>query len=176
MNSSVDEVIRGWPKEPRESAQRLIETYSQPDEFSDSQLIWHNTHDGWKKTVLSKEEVPHDFPAPHTDFLEQFISYKVPVQMYSKLAEYDGSVMVERTKGEMSARCGGTSMNFVAINLAVDIITGKRTVQEARTEYGKLYDAYKKGQKPPYTTAFQFEMPKGDTGDRDVAVLAASAG
>ena len=60
--------------------------------------------------MLSRDEVPHAFPAPHTDFLEQFIDYRVPVEMFSKLAEYDGSVIAERTKGELSARCGGISL------------------------------------------------------------------
>ena len=175
MNEALQNTIQNWPKEPKESAERLIEYYGEPDEFSESRLIWHNTFDGWKRTELSNQEVPHNFPAPHTDFLEQFINYQVPVDMYSKLAEYDGSVIIERTKGEMSARCGGTAMNFVAINLAHDIITGKMTVKEARTEYGHLYEAYKAGRKPPYTEAFNFELPKGDTGDRDFAVIAASA-
>jgi hypothetical protein len=115
--------------------------------------------------------VPHNFPAPHTDYLEQFINYRVPIGMYSPLAEYDGSVMVERTKGEMSARCGGTAMNFVAINLAHDIVTGKRSVADARAEYSRLYQAYKNGEKPPYTQSFQFEVSTEDAGDLDVATL-----
>jgi hypothetical protein len=171
MNQSVTEVIKAWPKEPQDSAKRLIEYYGEPDEYSQSQLIWYDTKDGWKRTVLSKEEVPHDFPAHHTDFLEQFINYRVPVEMFSKLAEYDGSVMAERTKGELSARCGGTSMNFVAVNLAHDIITGKRTVAAAREEYTHLYKAHKDGEKPPYTEAFQFDLPEGDTKDPDTATL-----
>jgi hypothetical protein len=117
--------------------------------------------------VLSREETPHDFPDRHSDFLEQFIDYHVPVEMFSKLAEFDGSVMVERTKGEISARCGGTSMNFVAINLADDIVTGRRSVPEAREEYTRLYQAYKQGQKPPYTQSFQFSVAEGGTGDPD---------
>jgi hypothetical protein len=135
-------------------------------------LIWHATKDGWKRTVLASEAVPHDFPAHHLDYLEQFIDYRVPIEMFSKLAEFDGSVIAERTKGEMSARCGGTSMNFVAINLAHDIITGKQTVAEARQEYTRLYKAYQNGKKPPYTQGFQFPLPKHDTKDPDVATIA----
>jgi hypothetical protein len=171
MQQTVEDVIKDWPKEPRESATRLIEYYGQPDEYSPSQLVWHNTKDGWKRTVLSREEVPHDFPAHHTDFLEQFINYRVPIEMFSPLAEYDGSVIVERTKGELSARCGGTSMNFVAINLANDIITGKRSVAEARDEYTRLYQAYQNGEKPPYAQSFQFALPKQDTKDTDTPTL-----
>ena len=62
-------------------------------------------------------------------------------------------------------------MNFVAINLANDIITGKRSVEEAREEYSKLYQAYKNEEKPAYTQQFQFEVAKGKTADPDVATL-----
>jgi hypothetical protein len=171
MNRVIENVINDWSKEPKESAKRLIEQYGEPNEYSESQLIWYNTKDGWKRTVLSKEETPHNFPSNHTDFLEQFIDYKVPVEMYSQLAEYDGSVIIERTKGEVSARCGGTSMNFVAINLAHDIVTGKKNVEQARDEYAKLYKAHKEGQKPPYTQSFQFDLPKGNTADPDQAMM-----
>ncbi len=172
MNPTVEDVIRAWPKDPRESAERLMKEYGPPAEYSESQLVWHNTQDGWKRTVLSNEEVPHDFPAPHMDYLEQFIDYKVPVEMYSTLAEYDGSVVADRTRGLLSARCGGTSMNFVAINLAHDIVSGNRTVAEARSEYTRLYDAYQnQDEKPPYTQGFQFSLPIGDTKDPDMATL-----
>jgi hypothetical protein len=171
MSDSVDDIIRAWPKNPRESAERLIKEYGSPDEASSSQLIWRDTKDGWKRTVLSNEETQHDFPASHTDYLEQFIDYSVPVELFSRLAEYDGSVVANRTRGEISARCGGTSMNFVAINLAHDIVSGKRTVAEARDEYGRLYQAYQQGEKPPYTQKFAFDLPGGGTADPDAATL-----
>jgi len=171
MNEQVREIIDRWPKEPHESAERLIEEYGERAEWSATRLIWYDTPDGWKRTELSSEEIPHDFPAPHTDFLEQFIDYRVPLDMYCALALYDGSVMVERTRGEMSARCGGTSMNFVAINLAHYIVTGKKSVSEAREEYARLYKAYKNGEKPPATQGFLFELEAGDTGDPDISVL-----
>jgi hypothetical protein len=171
MHQQVAAILNTWPKEPQESAKRLIEYYGEPQEYSTSQLIWYNTKDRWKRTVLSKEEIPHKFPSPHTDFLEQFIDYRVPLEKYTDLARFDGSVIIERTRGEMSARCGGTSMNFVAINLAHDIITGKRSVEDARKEYTKLYQAYKQGDKPAYTQQFQFELTKGNTADPDVATL-----
>jgi hypothetical protein len=49
MERSVEEVIREWPKEPRESAERLLEHYGLPDEVSESRLVWHNTKDCRKK-------------------------------------------------------------------------------------------------------------------------------
>lgn len=171
MQEEIQDIVSDWSEEPRSSALRLLDYYGNPDEFSKSMFIWYNTFDGWKRTVLSREEIPHNFPSPHIDFLEQFINYRVPLDKYNELARYDGSVIVERTRGEISARCGGTSMNFVAINLAHEIITGKRTVEEARQEYADLYTAYQKGETSPYIKEFQFDVTKEPTGDPDVAVL-----
>lgn len=167
----LDKILGSWPQKPKGAAVRLREYYGEPDEYSESQLLWYNTEDGWKRTLLSKEEIPHNFPSQHTDFLEQFIDYKVPVEMFSALAAFDGSVIVERTKGEISARCAGTSMNFAAINLAHDIVTGTKTVTEARKEYTKLYKAFQEGEKPSYTQSFEFELPVDGTRDLDVVTL-----
>jgi hypothetical protein len=54
------------------------------------------------RTKLSSEEAAHEFPSHHTDFLEQFIDHKVPIEMFSKLTEQDGSVKVDRIKGEFT--------------------------------------------------------------------------
>jgi hypothetical protein len=62
-------------------------------------------------------------------------------------------------------------MNFVAINLAHDIITGRRTVPAAREEYGRPYQAYKRGEKPPATQKFLFELPQAGTKDPDKTTL-----
>ena len=171
MNESLENTLTTWHTEPQESARRLIDHYGEPDEYSATQLIWHNTTDGWKRTILVDEVVPHNFPAPHNDYLAQSIDYKVPLDMHSTLAAYDGSLTVERTKGEMSARCGGTSMNFVAVNLAHEIIIGERTIDDARVEYARLYRLHQNGETHPYTEGFVFDLPTSDTKDSDVAIV-----
>lgn len=130
-------------------------------------LVWNN-NGPWKRTFLFKEEVPHDFPKPHTDLLQQFIDYRAAVDKFDDLAQYDGSVIVERTKGEMSARCDKEEMNFLALNLANDVATGKKTVEEARKHYAKAAMAFMNGEKDPYTQELKFTVSKGDTGDRDM--------
>ncbi|MFA5136720.1 MAG: hypothetical protein WC489_04995 [Patescibacteria group bacterium] len=157
--------------EPKKSAQRLMDYYGTPQEVCTNRLIWYETEDGWKRSILVNEMIPHNFPSPHHDYLEQSINYQVPVNMISQLASYDGSVIVERTKGEISARCGGTSMNFVAINLAHDIITGKLTVMDARDRYTILYKEFKEGKKSSYTQKFQFELEQKNTPDKDIVTL-----
>jgi hypothetical protein len=141
---SFDETTQSWPKVSQEAVKEMVEKYGQPDEFSASQAIWH--HNGpWKKTVVQREAVQHDWPAQHRDVLEQFIDYRVPPDKFDELAQFDGSIIIERTKGVISARCAGEAMNFVALNLANDIVNGKYSVDEARDEYARLYQAYQDG-------------------------------
>jgi hypothetical protein len=156
-----------WPEKPKTMAQKLVEKYGEPNEITPSRLIWNN-NGPWKRTILYGDEIKHNFPAEHTDFLEQTIDYEVPVMMFEKLAIYDGSVIAERTKGEISARCDKEEANFLAINLAHEIVTGKRNVFTARNFYGETMAAMtNRHEVSPYMQKLMFTLPKGDTGDPD---------
>jgi hypothetical protein len=162
--------IHDWPKEPRESAESLIEYYGEPDEATPSFLIWFERARPWKRTVVSRQSVRHDFPSTHMDHVEQTIDFRVPVGQVDALAAYDRSVIVDGTRGELSARCGGTSKNFLAINLAVDIIEGRRSVEEARRVYAEVAKRFDEGDKDRLTQEFTFDLPDGDTADPDQPV------
>ncbi|HTJ01638.1 MAG TPA: hypothetical protein VL492_02525 [Methylovirgula sp.] len=56
--------IRNWPAESREAARRVIEQYGEPDEITDTTLIW-NKRGPWRQIVASKALFQHNFPAPH---------------------------------------------------------------------------------------------------------------
>ena len=43
MTKNINKIISDWPEKPQEVAQKTIEKYGQPDEATDSMLIWHNT-------------------------------------------------------------------------------------------------------------------------------------
>ncbi|MDQ3526234.1 MAG: hypothetical protein M3451_14445 [Chloroflexota bacterium] len=162
----VDEIVSAWPDVPREVAQTVMEKYGPPQEATPSRLIWFD-NSPWKRTILYRDSYQHDFPMPHPDLLEQFIDYQAPLDTYDDLAMYDGSVIVERTKGEISARCDKEAMNFLAINLANDIATGERNVEEARQFYAETAMAFMEGESDPYVEGFVFEVPEGGTTDPD---------
>jgi len=167
---NASKVIADWPANPKKSAEKMIAKYGKPQETTATMLVWHN-NGPWKKTTVGREESPHDFPKPHTDLMLQTINYRVPPEKFALLAAYDGSVTAHRTKGELSALCDNEEANFLALNLAHDIIIGKRTPEEARKFYTDAIIAKDNGAKPPYTQALQFEVPKGNTGDRDKVTI-----
>lgn len=167
---SAQSIIAKWPAKPKEVAQITIEKFGQPQEATPHMLVWYN-NGPWKRTVMHREEVPHAFPKPHTDMLEMFIDYQADPAQYAAIAQYDGSVVLQRTVGEMSARCDKEEMNFLALNLANDIATGKKTTNEARDFYTQTVIAFSKGEQPPYVQKLQFTVPKGGTGDPDKVTI-----
>lgn len=163
----VDRLIEGWKKQPKKVAQTMIEKYGPPQEATANRLIWHD-NGPWKRTELLNEEIDHDFPKPHKDMLEQVVAFNVPAEKLSDLAAYDGSVMAERTRGELSARCDKEAMNFLALNLAHDIISGKISVEEARSQYTQIAKETMQGKEHRYTSGLQFQpLSLADAGDPD---------
>ena len=162
--------IRDWPEDAREAAQLVIDEYGEPDETGETQLLWHG-RGPWKRIVASKAFHRHDFPAPHTDSVECVIDYRVPPDKASDLARFDGSVIVERTAGEVSARCHDEQANFLALNLMHDIVTGARSVQEARDYYAKEFADYRRKKPTPYMQGLRFRPQADGAADPDARVL-----
>lgn len=154
--ATAEEFLRAYPEAAREAGEFLVRKYGQPDEKTASMLIWY-TNGPWKRTILYKEEVKHNFPKAHVDVVEQFVDHKVPADMLDDLYRFDGSLYVDRTKGEISSRCEREEMNFLALNLAHDILTGKRTVDDARQYYANTAAAFEAGQLDnPYLKGLTF--------------------
>ena len=173
---SVDQVIAKWKATPQEVARKTIAKYGQPQEVTANRLIWHN-NGPWKYTELVNEEIAHDFPMQHKDMLYQAISYKIDPAKADELLQYDGSVILERTKGEIAARCDKEEANFLAINLANDVATGRKSVDDARMFYAQSMMAMmKENKKHEYLQGFQFQVATGNQGDADKPAAMAMTG
>jgi hypothetical protein len=170
MAADHPQYIEAWPEESREAAQLVIDQYGRPDEITESQLIWHNPGP-WKRMVASKAFYQHNFPAPHIDAVESVIDYHVPVEKFTPVAEFDGSVVIERTAGEASARCHDEEANLLALNLMHDIVTGAKTAQEARNHYAKEFADFRRKKPTPYMEGLRFTPAKGGTADPDTRML-----
>jgi hypothetical protein len=158
-------IVARWPQESKMAAETMIQKYGEPGEATETALMWHK-NGPWKRTTVSRDPVDHAFPMAHKDVLEQVIDYRVPPEAFDDLAMYDGSVIVERTKGELSARCDKEEMNFLALNLAHDIVEKRRDVEDARAFYAKTAMDFKQGKKNEYVQGLMFR-PMGRAGDPD---------
>jgi hypothetical protein len=167
--TTAAEVVASWPEESREAAQLVLDAYGEPQEVTESLLIWHRPGP-WKRIVASKAFDEHRFPAAHNDSVESVLDYHVPPEKVSELARFDGSVVVDRTRGEISARCHDEEANNLALNLAHDVVTGAKSVEEAREYYAKEFTDYRRGKPTPYME--KMRVPAGTaTADPDEPVI-----
>ena len=146
-----------------------MDRYGKPDESTANMLIGNN-NGPWKKTIVYKQEVIHNFPMKHFDVVEQVIDYKVPFDKYDEIASYDGSIICKRTEGEISAKCDNEAANFLALNMANEIATEKRNVDDARKFYSETMKSMMSGKSSTYLEKLLFNVQKGNTADPDKAL------
>ena len=156
-------VISGWKSGPQELARKLISKYGPPQEVTAHRLVWHN-NSPWRRTVVFNQEVAHNFPRPHHDMLEQTVSLRVPAEKVRELAAFNGSLLIDRTRGEISARCDSEEANTAAINLAYEILSHSKTWEEARRAYA---EAMLQGKYEDYKSRLLYLQPVANQGTAD---------
>ena len=148
--------IGEWGSNAVKQFEQMYMKYGTPDEYTPTMLIWNNNGD-WVKTVLYKQPVLHNFPKAHYDVLEQCIYYRVPLCKFDDIADFDGSIWAERTKGLLTTICHYEAMNYVSINLAHAVINDTLTISQARQEFMQLYvDVIEDGNTPLISQQFSF--------------------
>lgn len=172
--SAVDKITAGWATRPRLGANTMIAKYGLPQEATAQQLIWRNAGP-FKRIAVMNLETPHDFPLPHVDFMEHTIEYNVPQSKVGDLIAFDASSTINRTVGELSARCDLEGHNVLTLNLDHDIVLGKMTVAAARKAFGDIVNEDVAGKHPPYVEALQFKpAAEGSAAFSDMPVIAGS--
>ncbi|MBC7843384.1 MAG: hypothetical protein H7099_13770 [Gemmatimonadaceae bacterium] len=164
----MEKMMSAWPMASKDAVMFMTKKYGAPAAMTSEMAMWGKTGP-WKRTVVYGTEYAHEFPAHHTDVMQQWVDYKAPASTYDELAMYDGSVVLERTSGEMSARCDKEGANFLALNLADEIVRGKRSAADARKMYGEQIVALTAMKPAPYTERLMFS-PMTNTNDPDQPV------
>lgn len=166
-------VIKDWPQVSQQAAQSMLDRYGQPDVVSNILLVWKDKAP-FTRISVTKEGVRHLFPMEHQDVLTEEISLAVPIDKLTELAQFNGSLIVDRTKGTVAARADKESSNFLALNLADDIINGKRDAQSARKFYADTLAKQMSGKSSVYTEKLNFSV-SGDTASPD-QIMSGSTG
>jgi hypothetical protein len=164
----VQKNLEGWPKISRAVAADLITSYGLPAASNARELTWYD-NGPWKRTVLHKEEIQHNFPYPHKDILEQTVNYRVPLDKIADLVRYDGSLVVDRTRGELTVHCNNEAANILTLNIANDIVKGDRTVEQALAYHAQVVRGLQIGEPETYPDKLHFKAPQSpaDSADPD---------
>lgn len=164
-------VIESWPAAPKATAEVLLDHYGPPNEATPTKLFWHAAAP-WSRMEITADQVIHDFPTPHTDYFTQWIHYPVPPSKAGELLAFDGSVIIDRTAGQVGARCDHEAFNVLTLNLVVEIVEGRRSVDEARELYAETAAAYVLGRSAPYAESLLFSPRGPEATDPDESILA----
>jgi hypothetical protein len=156
----------GWPQAARELAARLTAKYGPPQESTPRLLIWYG-NGPWKRTVLHREGVRHNFPRTHQDILEQTVNYRVPPDKIAELVAYNGSLVVDRTRGELTVHCDSEQANTLTLNLADDIVKGERTVDQALGYHAQVIRGMEIGEPESYPEKLRFTAAKSNAQTAD---------
>jgi hypothetical protein len=63
-------------------------------------------------------------------------------------------------RGELAARSDREALNFLSLNLGMDILTGERTPEEASQYFYKAIELHYAGKSVPYMDKLLFDTPQ----------------
>lgn len=164
--ADVERIVASWPEAPQNGARQMMEFYGPPNEATPTKLFWYR-NGPWKRTEVTSDVLIHNFPSPHSDFITQYIDYRVPTEKFDEIGQFDGSCLVDRTAGEAAARCDTEAANILTLNLMHEIVTGERSVEDARETYAQNMVGYTIGREAPYAERLLFDVARGGTEDPD---------
>ena len=151
LHSAASVIIR-WPEKSRDLAGLFLEKYGIPDEIVSSQLSW-NDRRPWSKVVVFRDPVG----AGRADHLLESVAYgKVPLDRWRELSALGHGAAYDPVTQELSARTDAEGTNYLAVNLADEVIRGRRSASSARDFYDAALNFSFYGKSSPYMSRLLF--------------------
>ena len=169
----VKEATKDWPGHSQRALYSMLDKYGSPNFVGCSTAMWKDKGQ-FRRIVVTKNPVDHRFPTDHRDVLAQEVAMKVPVDKVDDLARFNGSLIVDRVQGTVTARSDSEAHNILLLNLANDIVTGKRDVASARQFEADTESKAVSGKSSEYSDRLLFSEGY-DTADAD-SVYSGSVG
>lgn len=151
----AEAVIRSWPAASQEAARAMIERYGRPDGVLDRMLVWYD-RGLWNRVIVYRIEERDEFPVPHIDYVENTVNYPVPPHKVADLLRFDRAIVVDSVHGTLSAQGASEAENTLALNLADEIMRGKRSVSSAQSFLKETVAREAAGKSSPYMERLLF--------------------
>ncbi len=145
--------LAGWPKLSIGLASDLITQYGLPKESTAHELTWYD-NGPWKRTVLHGRRSSTTFPTRTKTFSSRPSTTASPVGKIADLVKYDGSLVVDRTRGELTVHCNNEESNTLTLNIADDIVKGDRSVEQALAYHAQVIRGVQIGEPETYPYSY----------------------
>ena len=155
--ATPEAVIQTWPAPERATAGAMLAKYGPPNQFDRRALVWFN-NGNWKRTIVYRQPLHHSAKAPGKDFLQQTVGYIVPDDKIAVVKRFNSRLEVSPTAGELTFASDSEATNLLALNLADEIVAGKRSVAQAREFFAKTSRLAASGKSSPYLDGLRFDV------------------
>lgn len=154
-SQTPESVVLKWPDGAQATARAMIAKYGEPNRFSEGALVWID-NGPWRKTVVYRNAWPHFLGRRDKDYLEQTVAYRVPPEKMEDLKRFDRRLEIDQSRGQLASRSESEAANFLALNLADEIVADKRSVDDARAFMEKTQSLAASGKSSAYTRGLLF--------------------
>jgi hypothetical protein len=156
-SSPAEAAIQDWPEPARATARLMIARYGEPGRADADALRWSG-NGPWAKTIVHR--AGPDLMGPRAgDCLEQTAADRVPPGRILDVRRFSERLAVNRRDEQMTARSPNERTNFLLVNLAHEIASGKRGFKSADAFYKRIEKLEKAGKSSPYTRGLLFPPP-----------------
>ena len=147
-------VIESWPAVSAAAARAVIARYGVPDEVAPDRLAWIENRP-WRRTVV-RRMAPLDADAEDRGVIEQAVDYRLTPRQASALKAFDPRLVYDRGARELGSRSEREAVNFLRLNLANDIVSGRMTPDQARALYAQVLRLEGAGKSSSYLQVLYF--------------------
>jgi hypothetical protein len=148
-------VAANWCVYSKAEAKRLLDEYGHPDQIGPDRLVWFNRFP-WNKIAVWNTENCRYSGTLRPDDMEQTVAYIVPVAKLRALAAFSRRLVVSQDRKQLTARGHSEALNFLALNLANEIVREDLSPGDARSLYARIYRLSKAGKSSHYMQGLLF--------------------
>jgi hypothetical protein len=136
----------------------LLEKYGIPDDIVASQLSW-NDRRPWTTVVVFRDP---EAAGRSNHLLESTAYGGVPLARWREFSSFGRGTAYDPATQELSARTNGEATNLLALNLADEVLRGRRSAADARAYFDATLNLSLDGKSSPYMSRLRFS-PRGRT-------------
>lgn len=134
-----------WRTGPYKEYVRTVSRFGKPsyiNKRSNGVAIWSKFPKScpFYRIMIIDENVPHSKPMPHCDFIYTTIKYHIDPEKLMTVLNISDSIMYDKLKEELTARCHTLEANMATLLLAHDVNNDIVTPQQIAT--GRVYKKY----------------------------------
>jgi hypothetical protein len=151
MTEKARNTISIWPDDSQLLAKRMLDELGSPEEVMPHYVTWLGRKPFNTITVYA-DRASSNQPG----ILLQTVSYRVPVGKWRALSTFGHGVTYDVVFNELVAVSDSPETNLLSMNLADEVIQGRRDAEDARSVYDKTLTRSYAGRSSFYMSGLQF--------------------